>query len=203
MSTLEKYVKSGNSTPEIDFIYYYAFYLKIKRFKANKKAKPGMLVGNLMLAESDLNQIRSELETRVDSLDGFLLYILGLVLLDQSQLENARDILIKSINKYSCNWSAWKALAAACPDYNVTKSLALPDHFMTVFFEAHVLIDLQHCEQGLRVAQSLSRDFPDSLGTISAMAMAHNHLRNYDVAQEMFEKMLSTWPHMIEVRCIS
>lgn len=199
MSVLEQFVKSDRSSPEIDFMYYYALYLRVKRFKFHKKAKHGMLSGSLMLVESDLNQILSDLESRVDSMDGFLLYVLGLVLLEQNQIERARDILIHSVAKYPCNWSAWKALAETCTDYSVTMSLALPDHFMSRFFHAHVLIEMQHCEDGLRAAQKLCDDFPESAGTISAMAMAHNHLRNYDAAQEMFEKMLAIWPHMIEV----
>lgn len=199
MVVLEENVKSGRSTPEIDFMYYYAFFLKIQRFKAHKKANQGILPGHAMIVESDMNRIRSELESRMESLDGFLLYVLGLVLIEQSQVERAREILLSSVTKYPCNWSAWKALMLACRDYAGTKSLALPDHFMSDFFQAHMLVDLQHCEEALTIAESLSVDFPHSTATLSVIAMALNHLRNYDEAQVVFGTILTHWPNTIEV----
>ena len=57
MYVLEEYVKSGQSSPEIDFMYYYTFFLNIQRFKAHKKANRGMLPGHVMLMESDFYYI--------------------------------------------------------------------------------------------------------------------------------------------------
>lgn len=199
MYVLEEHVKSGKSTPEIDFMYYYTFFLNTQRFKAHKKANLGMLPGHAMLIESDLSRIRSELESRSKPLDPFLQYVLGLVLIEQSQMEHARQILIQSVTEYPCNWSAWKALMLACTDYGVMRSLSLPEHFMSDFFRAHVYVDLQHCEEALDIAESLSKDFCHSKATMSTIAMALNHLRNYDEAQEMFADMLTHWPDMIEV----
>ena len=203
MFVLEKYVKksSGSAslcTDAMKFLYYYAFYLRVNRVKANKKAKPGMLRGAMMMADSDLSHIRTELENQYESLDGFLLYVLGLVLIDQSHLDEARTVLLASVEKYPCNWSAWKALAAACPDYAAVSSMTLPDHFMSRFFEVHVLVEMQHLEKGIEVIQGLMEEFPESQATLTAMALAHSHLRNYDEAQELFEQLLTINPNMIE-----
>ncbi|KAI8114045.1 hypothetical protein M9434_002171 [Picochlorum sp. BPE23] len=199
MLVLEPLVTAHEDCPsEIKFLYYYSYYLKVQRFKAHKKAKPGMLVGNLMLAESDLTQIRTNLEKQVERLDGFLLYILGLVLIDQDHMEKAREVLVRSVELYPCNWSAWKALGTACPDQHTAGSLALPDHFMAKFFRAHVLVEFHQPEQSMEILQELDGDFPESMATIATTAMAHNHMHDYEMAQELFEKLLEKNPNIID-----
>ncbi len=47
-----------------------------------------------------------------DKLDGFCLYVYGLVLKKLNHFEDARDIIIESIRKETLNWAAWQEL---CP----------------------------------------------------------------------------------------
>ena len=75
---------------------------------------------------------------------------------------------------------------------------ALPDHFMTRFFQAHVLVDLQHADEGLGVSLSLESDFPESPAVIVTQAVAYSYKRNYDLSHEKFQKLLAINPHTVE-----
>ena len=112
---LEPY-KTGSSSPST-FLYFYARYLKLQKLKVNKQKSA--MKNNAFMAESELGELRGELE-RVDR-DAFLSYVLGLTLMDQNNLAEARRVLVKSVRRYPCNWSAWKALAASCPDISSFK----------------------------------------------------------------------------------
>lgn len=112
---LEPY-KTGASSPST-FLYFYARYLKLQKLKVNKQKSA--MKNNAFMAESELGELRGELE-RIDR-DAFLSYVLGLTLMDQSNLPEARRVLVESVRRYPCNWSAWKALAASCPDISSFK----------------------------------------------------------------------------------
>ena len=134
-------------------------------------------------------------------LDGFLLYLLGLISLDKDDLKGARGYLTRSIEKYPCNWSVWKALLSACPAYSDYNELILPDHFMTNFFRAGALVEFQKNEEALAILFGLSQNFPQSDALVLTTATAQNNLQNYDEAQKLFEDLLEQNPNRIQVRC--
>lgn len=53
-----------------------------------------------------------------NQLDGYCLYIYGLVLKKLSHFEDAKDILIEAIDKETLNWSAWQELSPLIPEKN-------------------------------------------------------------------------------------
>lgn len=85
--------------------------------------------------------------------DGFLLYLLGLVLADREKKEEARQVLAASVAAYPCNWSAWLALQSVCGDMAAAGQLALPDHFAARFFLAHACVDTHHNAEALQHLQ--------------------------------------------------
>lgn len=187
-----------NRSPSSRFLYYYSRYLKLQKLKANKQTVGGKQ-SNTLLAGAELAELRADLE-RQDK-DAFLMYVLGMALMDQNNLAEARRVLVQSVGLYPCNWSAWKALVASCRDIASFREVnaQLPSHFMADFFRAHVLVDMQHLEEGLSVlGSSLEGDFPDSHAVICTQAVAHSHMRNYEVSHEKFRKLLANNPHTIE-----
>lgn len=130
--------------------------------------------------------------------DGFLLYLLGLVLLDKQAKDEARAVLAASVAAYPCNWSAWRALQAACPDFAAAAATPLPAHFAARFFHAAVCVETQRNAEGLDALRALSDAFPASQPLLLAAAVAHNNLHNYDEAQGLFEDLLARDPHRVE-----
>lgn len=185
-------------SPSSRFLYYYSRYLKLQKLKANKQNVGGKQ-SNTLLAGAELAELRANLE-RQDK-DAFLMYVLGMTLMDQNNLAEARRVLVQSVRLYPCNWSAWKALVASCRDMASFREFdgQLPRHFMADFFRANVLVDMQLVEEGLGVLDSsLEGDFPESHAMISTQAVAHSHMRNYEVSHEKFRRLLANNPHTIE-----
>ena len=192
--TLEPYRKASTSSK---FLYYYSRYLKLQKLVANKQRNAKQT--SSLLAGTGLAELRTELEG--EEKDAFLLYVLGMALMDLNNMAGARRALIESVSLYPCNWSAWKALTASSPDIASFREVEsqLPKHFMADFFRAHVLVNMQHSEEGLELMDSsLEGDFPESHALISTRAVAHSHMRNYELSNETFQKLLVNNPHTIE-----
>lgn len=99
-----------------------------------------------------------------DQLDGYCLYVYGIVLKKLNHFDDAKDILIEAINKEPMNWAAWqeltpliaekqlvsslnsysKQISRICSTFLILQidSLMLPDHWMKDFFLANLLVDL-------------------------------------------------------------
>ena len=75
-----------NRSPSSRFLYYYSRYLKLQKLKANKQTVGGKQ-SNTLLAGAELAELRADLE-RQDK-DAFLMYVLGMALMDQNNLAEA------------------------------------------------------------------------------------------------------------------
>lgn len=95
----------------------------------------------------------------------------------------ARAVLTESVQKYPCNWSAWKALAHVCEEWDAVSKLQLPDHFMRDFFFAVMSLDLQWSREALSRMAALSTQFPRSDFLVLKAATAHYNMRKMDEAQ--------------------
>jgi len=140
-------------------------------------------------------------------LDGFNLYILGVVLKEMklyTQREepslNAYAVLCMSVQYSPWNWSAWFDLAEIC-----VKTDAFPEElqncvpsYMFEFFKQHLLIEQQQSSAALQVLASLSQIFPDSSYIQSQTALAHYNMREFDLAHEHFSAVLGHDPLRLE-----
>lgn len=98
-----------------------------------------------------------------DQMDGYCLYVYGIVLKKLNHFDDAKDVLIESINKEPMNWAAWQELTPLIAEKQLVScyyfyfeihsyfirllilqidSLILPDHWMKDFFLANILVDL-------------------------------------------------------------
>eukprot|EP01132_Coremiostelium_polycephalum_P003667 gene3667-4566_t len=132
------------------------------------------------------------------SMDGLCLYLYGIILKKLNHVQQSRNILIESVTKYPCNWSAWSDLATLCSDIDDVNSLQLPNHFMKDFFLAHVKLELQQNNESLSIYQNLSRSFSKSTYILAQTAIGNYNLRTYDVGEELFEKLIEIEPNRLE-----
>jgi anaphase-promoting complex subunit 8 len=196
-NVLKPYIGKPSSSLKTYFLYYYSHYLSAEKQRAEKRAAPAGLAA--WAAKDDyLLYIKAGIEALGTAADGFLLYLLGLVFTELKNESQARGALCQAVTKYPCNWSAWRALQAVCPDQASTASLHLPDHFASLFFSASLWLELQESHEALAVMENLSTDFKDSDVLLRSVALAYNNLQMYDEAQEMFEMLLKRDPHRID-----
>ncbi|KAI3429609.1 hypothetical protein D9Q98_005695 [Chlorella vulgaris] len=184
------------------FLRGYAMYLAGEKRKEEERieSKGGGAAEASTTCNVDLDSLEAELQQLVAAgrADGFLLYLLGLVLADREKKEEARQVLAASVTAYPCNWSAWLALQSVCGDLAAVAQLSLPDHFMARFFLSSLCVDMHHNAEALQHLQALSSEFPRGDSVILLAALAHYNLQNFDEAQELFEELLGRDPHRIE-----
>eukprot|EP00897_Mesotaenium_endlicherianum_P009716 jgi/Mesen1/8773/ME000524S08071 len=136
------------------------------------------------------------------ALDGFGLYLYGLVLKELQRHVAAREVLCISVSAYPWNWSAWLELQTLCTDFEalgaVLAALPAPQHWMAAFFEAAALLDLQRNAEGLAKYAALRALFPRSELVLAATATVHYNLRDFDEAQALFERLLAADPYRVD-----
>lgn len=186
-----------SKSPKSKFLRLYSLFLATEKHKSETRSQTsGFGVERARL--ENLETIDEEIEQDGAQSDGFLYYLQGLVRIEMNNKKGARDSLVQSVIKYPCNWSAWKALKAACPEYSLASSLDLPKHFTAQFFHASLCLDVQRPVEALSTLGELSKIFPNGDSLLLNAALAHNGLQNYDEAQQLFEELLVRDPNRID-----
>jgi anaphase-promoting complex subunit 8 len=219
------HILQGALSPRSIFLRLYSIYLAGERSKGEEKKmvlNPGTTAGTtatkipsssslskslkapggpLSSSNPTLAQLESEIrrlnKSGYDS-DGFIQYLLGIVLMDLGKREQAQQALTSAVTLYPCNWSAWTVLQIACGTIQAAASLSLPDHFTRTFFIASLAVECHSQPEALGALQALSDTFPRSDTIVHMAAQAHYSLQNFDETEELFQDLLAKDPHRLE-----
>ncbi|KAJ1965805.1 Anaphase-promoting complex subunit 8, partial [Dimargaris xerosporica] len=188
------------------FVRLYARYLageKRKDEKAPNAAAGNPLDGSGPLETNhEMAAILQELSTvPAADLDGFELYLFGLVYHQQGLADEARRVLLASVTKFPCNWSAWLALEKCIPTAKALDALipVLPKSFVTEFFLTHMHVNMQTLPKKSDVhCQALREQFPQCAFLQSLSAMAHYHAREFEEADALFDHLFRRDPYRLD-----
>ncbi|EDV27493.1 uncharacterized protein TRIADDRAFT_21637 [Trichoplax adhaerens] len=151
------------------------------------------------VCNQELYKLEKELKENLPSLDGYCLYLYGVVLKELDFKEEAIKILVDAINKRPLLWCAWEELIPLCSDVEMVMSLSLPDHWIKTFFLASVHNELHCAEEALVYCQSLKDlGFQSSLHVKSLIAFSYYNVRDYDNAEDYFEELHKAYPLRLE-----
>lgn len=113
-----------------------------------------------------------------NNLDGYLLYLEGVVLKKLDLRSQAVTILQAAVTAAPTLWAAWVELAGLANEYEALDSLQLPKHWMMYFFAAHAFVELKLSEQALEAYMVLAAaGFEKSTYVTAQMAIAHHDRR--------------------------
>jgi anaphase-promoting complex subunit 8 len=116
-------------------------------------------------------------------LDGYLLYLLGVVRRGLGMKPEAIEALSEAVPAAPCNWSAWQELASLCPDTDTLGRLSLPTgHWAATLFHAQLAAELQHqkLDEVIGCYQQLEEQlFPKSTYILVQKAMVYYLERQY------------------------
>ena len=87
----------------------------------------------------------------LQELDGYTLYLYGIVLKKMLLMDQAKEVLLESIRLEPCLWGAWMELAHHINDRDTLHSLDLPNHWIKYMFSAHTYIELHLNQQALEI----------------------------------------------------
>ncbi|KAB0798290.1 hypothetical protein PPYR_09283 [Photinus pyralis] len=185
--------------PKPRFLHLYSQYLSIE-----KKKLDNMTDTNCPPDPTKNNALRMlctslKEDQFVNKLDGYCLYLYGIILkkLDLNSL--AMDIFVDAINEEPLHWGAWQELALLVPDKSTLLSLRLPNHWMKHFFLAHVYLEQLNNEEALDIYYDLhSQGFDKSTYIMAQMAIAYHNRRELDKAILMFKELLHLDPYRLD-----
>lgn len=117
-------------------------------------------------------------QTNHNSLDGYLLYLEGVVLKKLDLRSRAVTVLQAAVAAAPTLWAAWVELAGLANEYEALDSLQLPKHWMMYFFAAHAFVELKLSDQALEAYMVLAAaGFEKSTYITAQMAIAHHDRR--------------------------
>jgi anaphase-promoting complex subunit 8 len=71
-------------------------------------------------------------------MDGYCLYLYGVVLKNLSLSTESQSILLEAVHKEPCHWGAWQELAFHITDRSALQNLKLPGKKFLQFFSVFV-----------------------------------------------------------------
>nr|XP_032806261.1 cell division cycle protein 23 homolog [Petromyzon marinus] len=184
-----------------------AYFLQMySRYLAGEKKKEDESLDSHGVLEKEvkngvLRKLRVELgkKHREGQLDGFGLYMYGVVLRKLDLGAEAITILLEATHATPLHWGAWQELSCLITDRNKLKSLSLPDHWMREFFLAHMYTELQLISEALLKYQALlDAGFSRSTYIVAQIAVAYHNIRDIDNALALFSDLRKRDPYRIE-----
>ncbi|XP_075992623.1 cell division cycle protein 23 [Anticarsia gemmatalis] len=134
-----------------------------------------------------------------NNLDGYLLYLEGVVLKKLDLRTEAVAALLLSVSAAPTLWSAWLELGCLANEYEALDSLKLPNHWMIHFFAAHAFVELKISEQALDCYLDLvAAGFEKSTYVTAQMAIAHHDRRDVDTSLSLFRELYIHDPYRLD-----
>nr|CAI5862581.1 unnamed protein product [Callosobruchus analis] len=187
------------SKPKPRFIYFYSRYLSIEKKKLDN------MTDTNCPPDPSKNDALKELCTELkidyfdDKLDGYCMYLYGVVLKKMDLLPLAIEVFIKAVKLEPILWSAWFELGKIIPDKTTITAAELPHHWIKYFFLAHTYLEQLNNEEALQIYNSLFElGIQNSSYLMSQIALGHHNQRNLNEAIEMFQKILELDPYRLE-----
>ncbi|KAL5017186.1 hypothetical protein ScPMuIL_006775 [Solemya velum] len=181
------------------FLHMYSRYLSDEKRKVDNASDS---IGPPDKAENEnLRTLRVELSKRHanQALDGYCLYLYGVVLKKLDLLKDALEIFVEAVNKEPLHWGAWMELGLLISDKDMLMSINLPDHWTKQFFLAHIYLELQLNEESLKIYQSLvDNGFAKSTYIVSQIAVVYHNIRDADQAVTVFSELQKLDPCRLE-----
>ncbi|CAH0700387.1 unnamed protein product [Spodoptera exigua] len=134
-----------------------------------------------------------------NNLDGYLLYLEGVVLKKLDLRSQAVTVLQAAVAAAPTLWSAWVELAGLANEYEALDSFQLPKHWMMYFFAAHAFVELKLSEQALEAYMVLvAAGFEKSTYVTAQMAIAHHDRRDVDSSLALFRELYQNDPYRLD-----
>ncbi|EDW77381.2 uncharacterized protein Dwil_GK18267 [Drosophila willistoni] len=181
------------------FLHLYSTYMaKEKRRLDSTTDQANLNEPNQMKDLTDLLAILKS-EYGRSRLDGYGIYLYGVVLKALNLNKSAEEMLIASIRLCPMLWSSYLELSPLIMEKKKLLSLQLGNHWMTHFFQAHTYLELYLNDDGLKIYEELqSAGFNKSIYLTAQMALVYHNKRDVDKAIELYQALLESDPYRLD-----
>lgn len=161
------------------FLHLYASYMAKEKKRLDNMTDTANLsqTGNV----KDLSELLSTLKSlyATGTMDGYMLYLYGIVLKKLDLIDLAISILVESVHATPTLWCSWIELAPLITDRGKLSGLNLPNHWIRHIFIGHSLIELFLNDEGLKIFEEMkSVGFSRCVYITSQIAIAYHNKRS-------------------------
>ncbi|XP_035914825.1 cell division cycle protein 23 homolog [Anopheles stephensi] len=186
-------------SPVPKFLHLYATYMS-KEKKRLDNMTDSSVVSSVSHAK-DFSELLSILRTEhsQQSLDGYCLYLYGVILKKLDLTDIAVRVFVEAINAEPTLWSAWLELAPLVNDKRMLESLKLPNHWMKSIFEGYTYIELFQNDEGIKIFEHLQKNgFSKCIFIPTLLAIAYSNKRDVDRSIDIFQHLQSVDPYRLD-----
>ncbi|XP_063236265.1 cell division cycle protein 23 homolog [Bacillus rossius redtenbacheri] len=181
------------------FLHRYARYLSAEKKRVEGRADAASPPDPA--ARAELRALSSELrgDRAAGTLDGFGLYLHGVVLKRLDLPGEACDALVEAACREPAHWGAWLELTSLVTDRAKLNSLTLPNTWVKHFFMAHTYLDLQLNDEALEIYWHLqNKGFKKSTYVLAQIAIAYHNKREVELAISSFSRLQKLDPYRLD-----
>ena len=187
-------------SPKLVFLHFFSKYLAGEKRRIDNQTDT--MVSNDLANLTHLKELRSDLQklcSNEKDVDGYCLYLYGVILKKLGLNEEAKTVLQECLQKEPCLWSAWQELAYFIKDRSTLSKLRFPDHWTKHFFLAHCYLELLLNDSAIEIYSSLQDGGLKEFSYIMAqLAIAYHNKRELDQAVECFKELTTEDPFRLD-----
>lgn len=181
------------------FLYFYSLYMSIEKKKLETMTDTNF--SSDPTKSNDLQNLCSTVQSDYfdKKLDGYCLYLYGIILKKLELNKQALDIFLEAVNLSPLNWSAWQELALVIPNKNKLVALNLPDHWMKHFFLAYAYLEQLCFDESLEIYNNLcTRGFEKNTYIKAQRAVLYHNCKEYNKAIDTYKELLTEDPYRLD-----
>lgn len=170
---------STAQSPVPNFLYYYSMYMSKERKRLDNMTDKAILVesGHYKDLTDLMITLRSLYSKR--KLDGYLLYLYGVVLKKLDLKELAVKVFVESINSVPTLWCSYLELIPLLNDKEQIFAVNIPNHWMKSIFLAHAHVELLLSDKGIELYEELQQSgFKKSTYIVAQIGKAFHNKRS-------------------------
>lgn len=176
-------------SPVPKFLYFYSMYMsKEKKRLDNMTDRSNLVESGHFRDLSDLMITLRNLYSK-RKLDGYCLYLYGVILKKLDLKELAVNVFVESINAIPTLWCSYLELIPLLSDKDEIYSVNITNHWMKAIFLAHAHVELLLSDKGIRLFSELQKSgFKNSTYMIAQIAKAFHNKRSEFFLKKIINK---------------
>lgn len=174
-------IRASNS-PVPRFLYLYSLYMSIEKKRLDNTTDRSNLIesGQYRDLSGLMGMMRSMYSKQ--KLDGYCLYLYGVVLKKLDLKEMAVSILVECIKQVPMLWCAYVELVPLLAGKDEIYSLDIPNHWMKAIFIAHAHVELLLSDKGIKLFTEIQKaGFCNSTYIVAQIGKAYHNKRSKDI----------------------
>lgn len=173
------YFVQNAQSPVPKFLYYYSMYMgKEKRRMDNMTDKAVLLESGHYRNLSDLMVTLRSLHSK-QQLDGYCLYLYGVVLRKLDLKELAVKVFVESIKQVPALWCSYVELVSLLSDKDEIFALEIPNHWMKIFYHVEAFAEFHLNDKAIKLCEDLQMTgFQHSTYLIAQLARVFHDKRS-------------------------